>query len=227
MLEQLKNCIGLTDALKLLANSHQMIELSHCLKEQYSIGKNIYPPEPQIFNAFNVVPFHQYKVVIIGQDPYYGPGQANGLAFSVNAGIKIPASLRNIFKELNNDLGIDMPSNGDLHDWAKQGVLLLNSVLTVEEAKPGSHQGIGWEQFTDSIISEINMELNGIVFMLWGNFAKSKKKLIDAQKHLILESNHPSPLSAHRGFFYCKHFSKANNYLLSKDKTPINWSLRT
>ncbi len=186
-------------------------------------GKNIFPSESLVFNALELVSERNLKVVILGQDPYHGAGQANGLSFSVNAGVKIPPSLRNIFKELNDDLGIPIPNHGDLTAWAKQGVLLLNSVLTVEEGKPGSHQNIGWERFTDYIIQNINDENEGIVFLLWGNYAKSKSKLINSHKHLILEAAHPSPFSAYQGFFQCKHFSKTNNYLMSIGKEPIDW----
>jgi len=188
-------------------------------------GKNIFPPESLIFNALDLVSERNLKVVILGQDPYHGAGQANGLAFSVNTGQKIPPSLRNIFKELYDDIGAPIPNHGDLTAWAKQGVLLLNSVLTVEEGKPGSHQHKGWEKFTDNIIQNISDENEGIVFMLWGNYAKSKSNLINANKHLILEAAHPSPLSAYQGFFQCKHFSKTNNYLMSIGKKPIEWHI--
>lgn len=188
-------------------------------------GKNIFPPESLIFNALELVSEQNLKVVILGQDPYHGIGQANGLAFSVNDGQKIPPSLKNIFKELKDDLDNPLPEHGDLTTWAKQGVLLLNSVLTVEEGKPGSHQNKGWEKFTDNIIQKISDEKEGLVFMLWGNYAKSKSNLINANKHLILEAAHPSPLSAYHGFFQCKHFSKTNNFLMSMGKKPIDWKL--
>lgn len=193
------------------------------LKEEQS-GKVIFPPKEKVFNAFEKCSFENLKVVIIGQDPYHGIGQANGLAFSVSDGIKIPPSLRNIFKEINSDLGIPIPINGDLSTWAEKGVLLLNAVLTVEEGKPGSHQNKGWERFTDEIIKMISDEKSGIVFLLWGNYAKSKSDIIDEKKHLILTAAHPSPLSAYNGFFQCKHFSKTNKYLTIMEKTPIDWS---
>lgn len=198
-------------------------QLWNFINEEKSRGKNIFPPESLVFNALDLVSEQNLKVVILGQDPYHGADQANGLAFSVNIGQKIPPSLRNIFKELNDDLGIPIPKHGDLTAWAKQGVLLLNSVLTVEEGKPGSHQHKGWEKFTDNIIQNISEENEGVVFMLWGNYAKSKSSFINANKHLILEAAHPSPLSAYQGFFQCKHFSKTNNYLMSIGKKPIEW----
>ena len=193
------------------------------IKQERASGKNIFPPESLVFNALELISDNPINVVILGQDPYHGAGQANGLAFSVNKGVKIPPSLRNIFKELNDDLGIPIPDHGDLSNWAKQGVLLLNAVLTVEEGKPGSHQNKGWEKFTDELIKRICAENSGVVFLLWGNYAKSKAKLIDANKHLVLESAHPSPLSAYQGFFQCKHFSKTNNFLISIGKKTIDW----
>ncbi len=223
MLEQISTCIGLTNKLKNTFESIYSQGLADFLNKEISLNKTIYPPESAIFNAFKMIPFNQYKVVIIGQDPYHGLNQANGLAFSVNRGQKIPASLRNIYKELHNDISVEIPIHGDLTPWANQGVLLLNTVLTVETSLPGSHQKKGWEEFTDAIISEISKELTNIVFLLWGNYAKSKKPLIDGNKHLILEANHPSPLSASRGFFGCKHFSKTNLYLTEHGKSPINW----
>lgn len=188
--------------------------------------QKIYPAKEEVFNAFNFTSFEKLKVVIIGQDPYHGPNQAHGLSFSVNNGVKIPPSLKNIFKELNSDLGIDIPSNGNLTNWAKQGVLLLNATLTVKESEPGSHQKMGWETFTDAVIQTISKEKSHCVFLLWGNFAKSKVNLIDLEKHLVLQSAHPSPL-ARGGFFGNHHFSKTNAYLQSKGQTPINWSLNT
>ena len=185
----------------------------------------IYPHQNLIFNAFEQCLLEEIKVVIIGQDPYHGAGQANGLAFSVNVGQKIPPSLRNIYKELKDDVGFEIPTHGDLTAWAKQGVLLLNSVMTVEEGKPGSHQNKGWETFTDTVINKISGENNGIIFLLWGNYAKSKMELIDASKHYVLTAAHPSPLSAYQGFFHCKHFSKTNEYLLQQGKKPISWQL--
>ena len=183
-----------------------------------------YPKGNQIFNAFNLTPFNRVKVVILGQDPYHGPGQAHGLCFSVPSSIKPPPSLINIFKELENDVGkkIDY-QNGNLEHWAKQGVLLLNTTLTVEKSKPLSHQNYGWTEFTDYVISLISEKLNNIVFILWGAFAQSKKNLIDSNKHLILIAPHPSPLSAHRGFFGSKPFSKTNSFLQSKEIDMVDW----
>lgn len=199
--------------------------LEKFIKREKEAGKNIFPPEPNVFNAFQKCPFENIKVVVLGQDPYHGFGQANGLAFSVNKGVRIPPSLKNIFKELKTDLGCTIPDHGDLTAWANEGVLLLNAVLTVEEGKPGSHQHKGWEQFTDEVIRTISREKKGVVFLLWGNYAKGKIDLIDAEKHLILTASHPSPLSAYNGFFHCKHFSKANLYLTQQGKKPINWQL--
>ncbi|MFK8038583.1 MAG: uracil-DNA glycosylase [Crocinitomicaceae bacterium] len=185
-----------------------------------------YPPYEQIFAAFTHCPFNKVKVVIIGQDPYHGPKQANGLCFSVKDGVKHPPSLVNIFKELQTDLNINYPQSGDLSAWAKQGVLLLNATLTVEEGKAGSHQKKGWENFTDAIIQKISEELNDVVFLLWGGYAQKKGRKIDDAKHLILKSGHPSPLSANRGFWFGnRHFSKCNSYLIEKGIKTINWSL--
>lgn len=225
MLQQLKKCIGMSENLKMEISAAYMIQLNSFLRDEQLAGKTIYPPTDTVLNAFNLIPYADYKVVIIGQDPYHAAGQANGLAFSVQKNQKIPPSLRNIYKEIKEDLNIESPPHGDLIAWAKQGVLLMNAVLTVEEAKPGSHQKKGWEHFTDKVILNLSTDLNGLVFMLWGNYAKSKKNLIDTKKHLILDANHPSPLSAHRGFFGCKHFSKANTYLIKHGKKPINWAL--
>jgi len=187
----------------------------------------IFPPRELIFEAFNLCPLDKTKVVILGQDPYHDVNQAHGLCFSVNNGIKFPPSLRNIFKELDSDeeVGFRMPENGNLEQWAKQGVLLLNATLTVEAHKAGSHQKQGWETFTDAVIEKLAKEKENIVFILWGAYARKKVSLIDTNKHCILESPHPSPLSAHRGFFGNKHFSKTNNYLQSKDYAPIIWDL--
>lgn len=185
-----------------------------------------YPPKSMVFNAFTLCSLSDLKVVIIGQDPYHGKGQANGLAFSVHEGIPHPPSLINIFKELQTDLGVPYPQSGDLSSWATQGVLLLNATLTVREGQAGSHQNLGWEQFTDFVIQTISNECADVVFLLWGGYARKKKSLIDAQKHLILESGHPSPLSANRGYWFGnQHFSKANRYLASKGKNPIDWTL--
>ncbi len=185
----------------------------------------IFPPDAQIFAALNATPLQNVKVVLLGQDPYHGPRQANGLSFSVADGVKIPPSLVNIFKELNADIGISPPLSGNLEKWAKQGVLLLNTSLTVRSGMPGFHKNIGWEVFTNKIIQTVSDSCTGVVFLLWGKFAQSKIKLIDVSKHLVLEAPHPSPLSVYRGFYGCKHFSKANNYLCNNDKKPIDWNL--
>ncbi len=185
--------------------------------------KTIYPAASDIFKAFALSGFNNTKVVILGQDPYHNENQAHGLSFSVADEVKIPPSLRNIYKELESDLGIKPNTSGNLEHWASQGVLLLNSVLTVEENSPGSHTKLGWEVFTDSVIDMLNQEKQNLVFMLWGNYAQQKSELIDAEKHLILSSTHPSPFSAHKGFFGSKHFSKANEYLKMHKQNPINW----
>ncbi len=188
-------------------------------------GKVIYPEGKDIFSSMNLTSFNDVKLVIIGQDPYHGPGQAHGLCFSVKPGVKTPPSLMNIFKEIQNDLGIPVSSHGYLKSWAEQGVLLLNSVLTVESRRAGSHQGKGWERFTDRVIQVLNDEHSGLVFLLWGSYAQKKGKIIDKQRHLVLQSVHPSPLSAHRGFFGNNHFSKANAYLEKQGKAAISWEL--
>ncbi len=187
----------------------------------------VYPPGPQIFAAFNHTPFEEAKVVILGQDPYHGPGQAHGLCFSVPAGIAPPPSLINIFKELKSDLGIPFPGHGNLEKWAKQGILLLNATLTVRANNAGSHQKKGWETFTDRAIELLSQKRKNLVFILWGNYAIQKTALIDTSKHLVLTSVHPSPLSASRGFFGCRHFSKTNEYLSQNSKEPIDWNLNT
>lgn len=202
-----------------------MQTLREFLRTEKQAGKEIYPPSPLIFNAFNHTPFDQARVVIIGQDPYHGPGQAMGLSFSVPEGVKVPPSLVNIYKELNADLGIQMSGTGDLTPWADQGVLLLNAMLTVEATKAGSHQKKGWEQFTDAAIKALNEQRSGLVFVLWGSYAQKKGAVIDQSKHLVLKSVHPSPLSAHRGFFGQHQFSTINDYLQSQGQTPINWQL--
>lgn len=185
----------------------------------------IYPPEELVFNAFNKTPFNDVKVVILGQDPYHGAGQAHGLSFSVPSGVtKLPPSLKNIYKELHTDIGMAIPSNGNLENWADQGVFLLNAFLTVRAADAGSHSKIGWGQFTDAVISKLSNEREGLVFLLWGKFAQSKAELIDGSKHQVLEAPHPSPFSARRGFFGCKHFSKANELLEAQGERPINWA---
>ena len=188
-------------------------------------SETVFPSREEVFRAFSLTPISKVKVVILGQDPYHGEGEANGLAFSVNKGIKLPPSLKNIYKELNSDLGIQIPNHGDLTKWAKQGVLLLNSVLTVEKDKPGSHRNMGWEEYTDSIIKKISEERKNVVFILWGKYAETKKNLIDENKHLILFSAHPSPFSARRGFFKSKPFSKCNTYLKKNGIKEIDWSL--
>ena len=195
------------------------------LRELYKT-KEIYPHPSNIFNAFNMTPFNKVNVVIIGQDPYHGPNQAHGLCFSVNETIKIPPSLQNIFKELKNDLNINIPISGNLTKWTGQGILLLNNVLTVERGLANSHKNIGWEEFTKSTISLISDHLSNIVFILWGMQAQEKESLIDKSKHLILKAAHPSPLSAYNGFYGCNHFSKTNRYLKEKLKDEINWNLR-
>lgn len=195
------------------------------LEKERARGKIIYPAQSAIFNALKMTPFSDIKVVIIGQDPYHNPGQAHGLSFSVPKGIKPPPSLLNIFKELKSDCGIEMPEHGCLEKWASQGVLLLNAVLTVEENKPQSHAELGWQQFTDTIISHLNHHPEKIVYLLWGSHAQKKRELIDAQKHFILTAPHPSPLSAHRGFLGCKHFSKTNEFLKKVGRIPVDWRL--
>ena len=185
--------------------------------------REVYPPAGKIFAAFDACPFDKVKVVILGQDPYHGPGQANGLCFSVNPGVRMPPSLVNIFKEVSDDTGAPIPTDGDLSRWATQGVLLLNATLTVEANHAGSHQGHGWEQFTDLVISRLSRDRDNLVFILWGSYAIRKTALIDTSRHLVLTSPHPSPLSAHRGFFGNHHFSRANAYLLSHGQSPIQW----
>jgi len=200
-----------------------MISLRQFLLERKGDGAVIYPPGDLIFNALNSTPFEAVKVVILGQDPYHGPGQAHGLCFSVQDGVAVPPSLLNIYKELEADLGSDRPAGGNLQNWAEQGVLLLNAVLTVERGRAGAHQGKGWEEFTDRIVSELNNSRDGLVFMLWGSYAMKKGAVIDRSKHLVLTAPHPSPLSAHRGFFGCRHFSEANAWLEQHGQAPINW----
>ena len=202
-----------------------MQALAAFLRVQKTDGKHIYPPGPAIFSAFDHTPFDAVRVVILGQDPYHGPGQAHGLCFSVPAGVRVPPSLDNIFKEIQRDLGIARPDHGCLTPWADRGVLLLNSVLTVEEGRAGAHQGKGWEGFTDAAIAALNREREGLVFLLWGAYAQRKGSLIDRNRHCVLTSVHPSPLSAHRGFLGCGHFSAANRYLESHGQAPIDWSL--
>lgn len=196
--------------------------LTEFVRSEYA-RYTVYPPGRLIFNAFNLCPFNQVKVVLIGQDPYHEPGQAHGLCFSVQDGVMFPPSLQNIFKEINSDTGAEIPHSGNLTRWAQQGVLLLNATLTVREHMAGSHQKRGWEEFTDAVISTLSREREGLVFILWGSYAQSKAQLIDASKHCILRSAHPSPLSAYRGFFGNHHFSLTNQYLKSRGIEPIVW----
>lgn len=198
------------------------VKLTDFVRQEYRT-KKIFPPASKIFAAFDACPFDQVKVVILGQDPYHDVGQANGLCFSVEPGIPMPPSLVNIFKEIKSDIGTDVPKNGDLSRWAKQGVLLLNATLTVEAHKAASHQGKGWEEFTDEVIMRLANDRENLVFMLWGSYAIKKGAFIDRNQHLVLTSPHPSPLSAYRGFFGNKHFSKANEYLTIHQKEPITW----
>lgn len=202
-----------------------MHSLREFLKQEVKAKKTIFPRGPEYFAAMNYTPFEKVKVVIIGQDPYHGLNQAHGLCFSVKPGVEIPPSLQNIYKEMKTDLGITQPKHGYLEAWAEQGVLLLNATLTVESGKAGSHQKKGWEQFTDAVIDHLNREREGLVFVLWGAYAQKKGEFIDRKKHMVLAGPHPSPLSAHRGFFGCRHFSKINEYLKTQGKTPIDWQL--
>lgn len=197
-------------------------ELTGFVRHEY-LNSSIYPLPKDVFRAFDLCPFDQVKVVIIGQDPYHGVGQANGLCFAVHTGIALPPSLKNIFKEIETDLGVVPESDGDLSRWAKQGILLLNATLTVRAASPGSHQKKGWEEFTDAVIQKLSTEREGLVFILWGNYAKQKGKVIDRTKHLVIESQHPSPFSAHNGFFGSKPFSQTNKYLSEKGLGEIDW----
>lgn len=202
-----------------------MKDLKVFLNSELSLGKKIYPKGSEMFNALNSTGFEDVKVVIIGQDPYHGPGQAHGLCFSVQKGVPPPPSLKNIFKELKEDVGVKTPEHGSLESWAEQGVLLLNSVLSVEEGHAGSHAGKGWEKFTDRVIEVLNAEKNQLVFVLWGSYAQAKGKMIDRKKHLVIESVHPSPLSVYRGYWGSKPFSKINGYLKTHQLKEINWEL--
>ena len=204
-----------------------MRALSEFLRAEKRAGKTIYPEGKNIFAALDHTPFDTVRVVILGQDPYHGPGQAHGLCFSVQPGVPAPPSLVNIFAEIERDLGIPSPDHGCLTPWTDQGVLLLNAVLTVEAGRAGSHQGRGWEAFTDAIVDQLNREREGLVFMLWGSYAQKKGALIDRQRHCVLRAPHPSPLSAHRGFIGCGHFSAANRYLAGRGLRPIDWRLPT
>ena len=204
---------------------HYMVELKKFLTDRKRKGEKIFPPGKLFFRAFEKTPFHAVKVVILGQDPYHGPGLANGLAFSVSRKVPLPPSLKNIFKEIQGDLGLSASEfrHGCLDSWADQGVLLLNSVLTVEQKRAGSHQKKGWEIFTDRVVCLLSESERKIVFLLWGSYAQKKGELIDKEKNLVLEAPHPSPLSANRGFFGCKHFSQCNNFLRAEGKEPISW----
>jgi uracil-DNA glycosylase len=203
----------------------EMQQLSAFLRAEKAAGKRIYPAAQNIFAALNATPFEAVEVVILGQDPYHGPGQAHGLCFSVPPGVDVPPSLENIFKEIERDLGIPRPDHGYLLPWAQRGVLLLNAVLTVEAHRAGSHQGKGWEGFTDHVVDTLAREREGLVFLLWGSYAQAKGKLIDSRRHCLLKAPHPSPLSAHRGFIGCGHFSAANRWLAGRGAKPIDWSL--
>ncbi len=194
------------------------------IKQRKQNGRTIYPPGPLIFNAFNTTPFEEVKVVLIGQDPYHGPGQAMGLCFSVPKGIAVPASLKNIYKEMAQDIGMDIPNHGDLTSWSKQGVFMLNSVLTVEHKQAGSHKNLGWQQFTDAVIRRLSERKTSLIFLLWGNYARTKKELIDEMKHHVLEAAHPSPL-ARGAYFGSKHFSKTNQLLEAQGLDTISWTL--
>lgn len=195
------------------------------LEQEKAAGKTIYPAQNELFNAFKETPYEQVKVVILGQDPYHGPGQAHGLSFSVKLGVKPPPSLKNIFQELKNDLNLPIPNHGCLQKWANQGVLLLNTSLSVEQNQPQSHSKIGWTTFTDNVIKKLNHHARPLVFLLWGAHAKNKSVLIHDKKHLVLTAAHPSPFSVHQGFFGCRHFSKANAFLVAQGREPIDWSL--
>ena len=206
-------------------NKPYFVQVSEFIKNEIRNGKTIYPPGRLIFNAFACTPFNDVKVVIIGQDPYHNPGQAHGLSFSVQDGVAPPPSLVNIFKEIQSDLGVQLSGTGNLEKWARQGVLLLNASLTVEANNPMSHSKVGWHLFTDEVIRQVSAGKDHVVFLLWGRFAQNKEILIDSNKHLILKSAHPSPLSAYNGFFGCRHFSRANTWLLENGITAIDWSL--
>ena len=212
------------EVLKSVFNRPFFLQVVSQLKIEKASGNLVYPPGQLIFNAFNQTPFNKVKVVILGQDPYHGPGQAMGLSFSVPDGVAIPPSLGNIYKELRNDLAMPIPPTGNLMKWARQGILLLNAVLTVRANEPASHAKIGWMDFTDAVIKKISDEKTGVVFLLWGKFAQEKQVLIDETKHHVLKAAHPSPFSADRGFFGCKHFSKTNELLLKQGLTAIDWN---
>ena len=211
----------------LLAEFYQpyMQQLKEFLEEQFAAGKTIYPRGKEMFAALNLTPFPRVKVVILGQDPYHGPNQAHGLCFSVRPGNRVPPSLQNIYKELRDDVGFTPPSHGYLRSWAAQGVLLLNATLSVEKGRAGSHQGKGWERFTDRVVALLNEQGQHLVFLLWGSYAQKKGAIIDRHRHLVLQAPHPSPMSANRGFFGCRHFSRTNEYLSAHGKDPIDWQL--
>lgn len=213
------------EALKEEFEKPYFADIKQYLLHERQAGKTVYPPGSLIFNAFNLTPFDKVKVVILGQDPYHGPGQAHGLSFSVPKGIAQPPSLVNIFKEIKDDLGIAPPNHGNLEHWAKQGILLLNAFLTVRANEPASHSKIGWEHFTNAVIKKLSEEKDGLIFLLWGKFAQNKESLIDDFKHHILKAAHPSPFSVHYGFYGCKHFSKTNQILENKGLEPIDWNL--
>lgn len=213
------------EVLKSEFNKPYFLSIAAHLRMERAAAKVIYPPGQLIFNAFNSTPFHNVKVVILGQDPYHGPGQAHGLSFSVMDGITPPPSLVNIFKELRSDVGVPVPRSGNLSEWSSKGVLLLNASLTVRQGEPNSHQKIGWIDFTNAVISKLSALKEHLVFFLWGKFAQEKQVLIDETKHLVLKAAHPSPYSANAGFFGCRHFSRANDYLVSNGIDPIDWSL--
>ena len=212
------------EALKEIKSSEPFQTLIKTVYRLYET-QTVYPPKAQLFNALELTPFKDVKIVILGQDPYHQKHQAHGLAFSVNETVAIPPSLKNIFKELHEDLGLKVPSHGNLTKWAKEGVLLLNTILTVEASRPASHKAIGWQWFTDQIIKQLNRHEQPIVFLLWGNHAKSKEPLIDRDKHLVLKASHPSPLGAHHSFFGCRHFSKANAFLKRNNREPVDFSI--
>jgi uracil-DNA glycosylase len=216
---------GWKEVLKQEFTKPYFLQIVSFLKTEKMAGKTIYPPGQLIFNAFNSTPFEKVKVVILGQDPYHGPGQAHGLSFSVPDGVPQPPSLINIFKELYSDIGLAVPRNGNLTHWANQGVLLLNASLTVRANEPMSHAKIGWAEFTDSVITRISAQKSHVVFLLWGKFAQEKQALVDETKHHVLKAAHPSPFSADKGFFGCRHFSKTNNYLAKNGIDPIDWKV--
>ncbi len=209
--------------LKIELKKDYIAEISSFISDERSSGKDIYPKDSEIFNSLNLTDLEDVKVVIIGQDPYHGEGQAHGLSFSVREGVKLPPSLKNIYKELEEEFSCTMPNSGDLTKWAEQGVLLLNATLTVEKANAGSHQGKGWEEFTDKVIRIVNDNCENVVFLLWGAYAQKKGSFINREKHMVLKAPHPSPLSAYRGFLGCGHFKQANSYLEQNDKKPIDW----